>query len=340
MSTLCGTGPVPIATHVALARLNQALREHPVHVDLLIEAIPRLEAKDSSGIEGIVTTGSAMFQAAASRYAQPDPATKEATAYAVALKSGTASMASFPLSWRTAKSIASTLHGQDMDLRRTTAPLKDQNTGATVYTPPLRQDALQHLISDWEKFGHTDSSLDAVTKAGLMHYQFVAIHPFADGNGRTARIMHLLWLQHLGLLDYPVLYLSRFILARRPEYYAALQATHSCGNASKILQFFSEVTEAAALWTLSRLHAVVRLHAETCKALLRHVPPRAVTPISLVLFARPYCRISDIVRTGVAKAPTAAKYMQKLTAAGILQEYRLGPEKIYAFSALEAALAC
>ncbi|MDP2096490.1 MAG: Fic/DOC family N-terminal domain-containing protein, partial [Hydrogenophaga sp.] len=210
-----------IEARAALAELKQAAELIPNQA-MLINTIPLLEAKDSSEIENIVTTTDQLFQ-----YAQghdnADPATKEALRYRTALHQGFQSLKSRPLCTATAVEVCRTLKGVDMDIRRTPGTqLANDRTGEVVYTPPEGEARLRDMLANWERFLHNQTELDPLIRMAVGHYQFEAIHPFTDGNGRTGRVLNILYLIQEELLNLPILYLSRHVIAHKADYYRLL----------------------------------------------------------------------------------------------------------------------
>ena len=200
-----------IRARAALAELNQAGKLLP-NQGLLVNLLPVLEAQGSSEIENIVTTTDRLFQ-----YAQEeddaDPMTKEALSYRRALFNGFKSLGRLPLSTRTAVDICTTLKNCNMDIRKQLGTaLQNTITGEVIYTPPTGEERIRVLLKNWEDFLHADDDYDPLVKLAVLHYQFEAIHPFTDGNGRTGRILNILYLIEKELLSLPILYLSRFVL--------------------------------------------------------------------------------------------------------------------------------
>src|SRR3990170_955389 len=214
-----------VGARAALAELKQAGELIP-NQSILINTLLVLEARASSEIENIVTTADRLFRFAQDDESeQADPPTKEALRYQSALMHGLRVLAKKPVTTGMAVEICRTLRGIAIDIRKVPGTaLKNQTTGTVVYTPPEGQDRLRDLLANWERFLHDDSDLDPLIRMAVGHYQFEAIHPFTDGNGRTGRILTLLFLVEQGLLDQPVLYLSRAIIRRRVDYYRLLLA--------------------------------------------------------------------------------------------------------------------
>ena len=318
-----------IEARAAVAELKQAGRLLP-NQDVLINTIPLLEARASSEIENIVTTTDQLF-----RYAQPDrealadPATKEALRYRAALRRGVELLKKKPLATATAVEVCRTLLGVNVDVRRVPGTaLVNEGTGQPVYTPPEGEALLRTLLANWERFLHEAEDVDPLIRMAVAHYQFEAIHPFTDGNGRTGRILNLLFLVEQELLELPVLYLSRAISRRKTDYYRLLLAvtTHAAWE-EWILYMLRAVAETAQ-WTTGRIRAIRDLIQETAEH-VRHefgAPNRELVD---VIFVQPYCRIKNVVDAGIAQRQTAAVYLKQLAKAGVLEEVKVGREKLF-----------
>lgn len=211
-----------ISARAVLAELRIAGQLIP-NPSVLVHAIPVLEARDSSAIENIVTTKDALFRATSEAEIANDPSAKEASRYCACLYHGLAALKQRPLSTNTALEICRIITGVDIDIRRIPGTsLHDSHTGEIVYTPPEGEPLLRQLMANWEAVLHAEGDLDPIVRMAVLHYQFEAIHPFPDGNGRTGRVLNILTLIAAGLLDLPTLYLSRHILRTRGDYYRLL----------------------------------------------------------------------------------------------------------------------
>ncbi|WP_372612864.1 Fic family protein, partial [Halomonas sp.] len=236
-----------IPARVALAELKQAGELLP-NQGLLINLLPLLEARDSSDIENIVTTTDRLFQFAQDD-THADPATKEALRYRTALNSGYRELARRPLCTNTAVEICSTIKGVDMEIRRVPGiNLANQDTGEVIYTPPMGEAALRDLLANWERYLHEEDGVDPLIKMAVAHYQFEAIHPFTDGNGRTGRVLNILYLIEQRLLSLPILYLSRYIVLHKPDYYRLLLAVTREGQWQEWLLYMLKAVEYTARW--------------------------------------------------------------------------------------------
>ena len=316
-----------ISARAAIAELKTAGELIPDQ-GLLINILPMLEAKDSSRIENIVTTSDQLFQYA-DRADGADPATKEALRYRTALYDGYTHLEDYPLCTNTAVAICTKLRAVQTDIRKTPGTvLRDQNNNV-VYTPPVGEDSIRELLANWERFIHGDDDLDPLVKMAIAHYQFECIHPFPDGNGRTGRILNILYLIQSELLSRPILYLSRFILERRDDYYTLLRRVTEEGDWESWILFMLEAVESTSRWTTDKISIVRALMAETTEYVREKLPKIYTHELVQALFAQPYCRIDNLVERGVAKRQTASTYLKQLVEIGVLEEMSVGREKLY-----------
>lgn len=316
-----------ISARAAIAELKTAGELIPDQ-GLLINILPMLEAKDSSRIENIVTTSDQLFQYA-DRADGADPATKEALRYRTALYDGYTHLVDYPLCTNTAVAICTKLRAVQTDIRKTPGTvLRDQNNNV-VYTPPVGEDSIRELLANWERFIHGDDDLDPLVKMAIAHYQFECIHPFPDGNGRTGRILNILYLIQSELLSLPILYLSRFILERRDDYYTLLRRVTEEGDWESWILFMLEAVESTSRWTTDKISIVRALMAETTEYVREKLPKIYTHELVQALFAQPYCRIDNLVERGVAKRQTASTYLKQLVEIGVLEEMSVGREKLY-----------
>lgn len=322
-----------IAARAAVAELKAAGQLIP-NQGVLINSIPLLEAQASSEIENIVTTTDQMFLFDGASEVEADPATKEALRYRTALWEGFQTLASRPLSTNTAVQICRAIKGVDMDIRRTPGTtLSNDRTGQVIYTPPEGEDLLREKLANWERWMHGtlpgSEDVDPLIRMAAGHYQFEAIHPFTDGNGRTGRVLNLLYLVEQGLLDIPVLYLSRHILRNKAAYYSGLQAVTETGAWEPWLLYMLQGVTETATWTMNKVVALRHLLTETTEKMRREAGQIYSRELAELVFVRPYCRIAHVVDAGLAKRQTASTYLKELVAIGILREHKLGREKVF-----------
>ena len=316
-----------ISARAAIAELKTAGELIPDQ-SLLINILPMLEAKDSSRIENIVTTSDQLFQYV-DRAENADPATKEALRYRTALHNGYLHLNDYPLCTNTAIKICTALRAVQTDIRKTPGTvLRDQDENV-VYTPPVGETTIRDLLANWERFLHAEDDVDPLIKMAISHYQFECIHPFPNGNGRTGRILNILYLIQTGLLSLPILYLSRFILERRNDYYTLLRSVTANGDWQSWILFMLEAVENTATWTTRKIAVVRALMAETTEYVRKELPKIYTHELVRALFAQPYCRIENLVQAGLAKRQTASSYLKQLVEIGVLEEMNVGREKLY-----------
>jgi Fic family protein len=318
-----------VKARAALAELNLAGQLIPDQT-VLINAIPLLEAKDSSEIENIVTTNDALFREASEIDDNGDFAAKEAVRYRSALNTGFHALRTRPLTARTAVEVCSSIKGTEMDVRRTPGTqLKNSFTGEVIYTPPVGADRIRDMLTNWEKYLHASDDIDPVIRMAVLHYQFEAIHPFADGNGRTGRILNILVLVQAGLLSMPTLYLSRHILRTKVDYYRLLdEVTREQAWEAWILYMLTAV-ETTAAWTNLRVRAIRRLMENTSDYIRSKAPGIASYELVHTIFAQPYTRITHLIERGIAKRVSASRYLKQLADLGVLREQKVGRDKLF-----------
>lgn len=326
-----------IPARAALAALNQAVTLMP-NPAMLVNTLPMLEAKDSSEIENIVTTADRLFLHAGSSD-QADPATKEALRYRSALYWGVQSLQERPLCTATAVEVCRKIKGVQLDVRRTPGTqLVNDRSGEVVYTPPQGEALLRTLLANWESYQHTAVDTDPLVRMAVAHYQFEAIHPFVDGNGRTGRVLNLLFLVQEGLLHLPVLYLSRAILRQKADYYRLLRGVTQAQAWEDWVLFMLRCVEETAVWTHAKVLAIHALAGHTAAHARLHLPKLYSRELVDVIFEQPYCRIANLVERGIAQRQAASRYLHALADLGILEERTVGKEKLFLHPRLLALL--
>ncbi|MGM0632073.1 MAG: protein adenylyltransferase Fic [Pseudomonadota bacterium] len=318
-----------IDARAALAELKQAAELIPNQA-MLINTLPLLEAKDSSEIENIVTTTDALLQFADGDQARADAATKEALRYRKALYEGWQTLTRRPINTNMAESICSQIKGIDMTVRKVPGTtLANDRTGDVIYTPPQGEKILRDLLSNWEKALHDQPDIDPLVRMAVMHYQFEAIHPFTDGNGRTGRILNILYLVQEDLLNLPILYLSRFIIANKERYYSSLLAVTREQAWESWILYMLDAVETTAQWTTQKIVSIRNLADHTADHVRERLPKIYSRELIDVLFQQPYCRIGNLVDAGIAKRQTASEYLKKLADIDVLTEKPVGRERIF-----------
>jgi Fic family protein len=329
-----------VAARSALAELRVAAALIP-NPAVLINTLPLLEAQASSEIENVVTTADELFRHLDTDEGA-DPATREALRYRSALLEGVRHIDERPLSTATAEAICSRIKGVDMMVRSVPGTrIARARTGAIVYTPPERKQSLRDLLTNWEEFLHEPddhAALDPLVRMAVAHYQFEAIHPFTDGNGRTGRVINSLFLVQRGLLDRPILYLSRFIIAHKADYYRLLLEVTRDGAWEAWILYMLRGIEDTARWTVAKIAAIRQLTTMVTDHLRAKHPKLYDRDLVDVIFEQPYCRIRNVVDRGLGTRQSASKYLHGLVAAHVLREVRVGREVLFVNPRLMALL--
>ena len=318
-----------INARVALAELKQAAELIP-NAAVLVNALPLLEARASSEIENIVTTTDKLFEFVDRAENNADAATKEALRYRTALFEGTKMVRRGMLTVDMAIQICSTIKDVELDIRDDSGTkLSNQKSGEVIYTPPVGQTLLQNKLDNWADFMHENNDIDPLIRMAVQHYQFEAIHPFTDGNGRTGRIINILFLVEQGLLDSPILYLSRHIIQNKGDYYRLLlNVTHNQAWGDWIMFVLNGVEETCN-WTTDKIKAIRELMQHTSQYVHKQLPKSYSWELVEALFKQPYCRINNLVSAGVAKRQTASVYLKQLADIGVLREVKSGRETLF-----------
>jgi Fic family protein len=303
---------------------------------ILINAIPLQEARLSSEIENIVTTQDELFRAAIDEASATDPQTREVLRYRTALRHGYESLAAGALSLELVREVCSILRDQPIWFRSAGEQVHIGNplTGAVTYTPPRGGRSLVHKLRNLEQFLLAPDGPDPLIRMAVAHYQFEAIHPFTDGNGRAGRILNILYLIHAGLLTIPVLYLSRYIIQRKPDYYRLLREITEAGRWEPWLLYMLRGVEETASWTTDRIRAIRDLFDATVERCRAEAPKVYSKELVELIFRQPYCKIAFVVEAGVARRQTASEYLQELERLGVLVAEKRGREVIYKHPAL------
>lgn len=316
-----------IAARTALAELKLAGGLIP-DPSILVHAIPNLEAKDSSAIENIVTTNDELYKDASGITQDSSATTKEAARYRNALYSAVDNLEQRPLSVRIAVDTCRIITGIDLDVRRTPGTtLTNTFTGEVIYTPPEGEQRLRDLLGNWEHFANTSLDIDPLVRMAVLHYQFEAIHPFPDGNGRTGRILNILGLIQDGVLDLPTLYLSRHILKTRGAYYSLLSRVTSHREWEAWILYMLTAVEETSIWTTAKIKAIRALMDDTTA----YVRANSKLPHAVIeqIFMQTYNRIGNLVARGIAGREASAKYLRELEKLGVLEAQKEGREVIF-----------
>lgn len=317
-----------ISARAALAELNQSAKLIP-NQSILINTLPLLEAQSSSEIENIVTTTDKLFQ-----YAQEeqnaDSATKEALRYRTALFTGFQELVKKPLNTNTCIAICSQIKGQQMQIRKVPGTaLASDKSGTVIYTPPEGEEVIRHLLGNWEQFIHNETDLDPLIRLAVAHYQFEAIHPFTDGNGRTGRVVNSLYLIQEELLTLPILYLSRYIIQNKQDYYRLLLKVTKEQAWEEWITFILRGIAETSHWTTEKIQAITQLAEHTREFIKESLPKVYSYELVDLICEQPYCRINNLVEREIAKRQTASVYLKQLCDIGVMKEIDAGREKLF-----------
>ena len=320
------------SAHRYLAELKGMAATIP-NETILISTLTLQEAKDSSEIENIITTHDDLYKSELFSDFITSPAAKEVGNYAAALQKGFAQVRkSRLLTVNHILEIHKELEQNDAGIRKLPGTeLKNERTGATIYTPPQNHEDIIRLMSNLERFinDETLTDLDPLVKMAVIHYQFESIHPFYDGNGRTGRIIDILYLVAKGLLDIPILYLSRYIISNKMEYYRLLQEVRNTGDWERWILYMLEGVETTARQTIWLIQSIKKIMMEYKHRIRKELPKIYSQDLLNNLFRHPYTKIEYLQNDLRVSRLTSTKYLQKLTEHGFLNKSKIGRYNYY-----------
>ena len=300
---------------------------------LLVNTIVLQESKDSSAIENIVTTQDELYLAATETEAG-SPEAKEVLQYRQALYTGLGKMCAENglIRTNTIVQMVQTIKQNQAGIRNIPGTvLKNAITGETIYTPPCCEDVLREKLAALEAYIHLDQpdDPDPLIKMCLIHYQFEAIHPFADGNGRTGRMLNTLYLVQQGLLTEPVLFLSGYILQHKNTYYSLLNAVTEEGQWQDWIMYMLTAIEETSKRTAGLIRDIIALKNHIEKELQRVLGASYDHELLQLLFKQPYLKIELIEKAGIAHRQTASTWLKKMTTAGLVRPLKRGRTTYY-----------
>lgn len=299
---------------------------------ILINTLALQEAKESSAIENIITTHDELFQEELFMETSSNLAAKEVRRYAVALKKGFEMVRKNGLlTNRHVLEIQAELEGNRAGFRKMPGTqLKNKDTGETVYIPPQNPEDIVRLMDNLEKFINEDAlcPADPLIKMAVAHHQFESIHPFYDGNGRTGRIINILYLVQKGLLNIPVLYLSRYIIQKKSEYYRLLQVVRNTGAWEEWILYILDGVESTSRQTIAIVTGIGKAMLDY-KHRIREKYKFYSQDLLNNLFSHPYTKIDFLKRDLRISRLTATKYLDRLAADGFLRKKKMGRSNYY-----------
>lgn len=314
----------------ALSELKGAITNLP-NPTLFVDTINLQEAQASSAIENIITTQDELFKASVSDKGTDNPATKEVMYYKDALWFGFEQINQKPLlTTNLFISIMQVIKENRSGIRNAPGTqLKNPATGQVVYTPPEGEAVIREKLKNLEDFIHAEDGIDPLIKMAVIHYQFEAIHPFFDGNGRTGRIILLLYLKLMGLLDLPALYMSDYIIRHKNNYYTHLRQVTEAGKWQEWILFMLDMVEQTALKGRRQITGIENLMLQMSSEVQQKLPKIYSKDLVELLFKLPYTKRLQLERAGLGNLKTVGNYLKELEEAGFLKSEQVGKEKLY-----------
>jgi Fic family protein len=295
---------------------------------MLINTLVLQEAKDSSTIENIFTTNDELYKAFSSSGSNVNPSTKEVLRYREALWNAFSKLKTpSDFSINLAVDIFKTITGKNEEIR--TAQVYIGSTRSVVYTPPEPGNTLNEKLNNWTNTALNESTVDPLIKMALLHYQFEAMHPFTDGNGRTGRILNVLFLCNQKLIDLPVIYLSKYILENKNDYYRLLKEVTESGHWKNWIIFMLDAVKDTAADTLEKVNTIYNSYLTAIDKVKTEAPEIYTHELIEVIYNQPYCKIAILEEKKIASRNTASKYLRKLEELGILASEQVGRETLY-----------
>lgn len=315
----------------ALAELKGIAKTIPNQA-MLINAIVLQEAKDSSEIENIITTQDELYTALTINQSNISSATKEVINYRKAIFLGFDFVKNQEfLTVNDIVKVQESLVDNSAGIRSTPGTvLKNDKTGEIVYTPPQDKQEILDLLSNFINYYNQDTSdLSPLISMAILHYQFESIHPFYDGNGRTGRILNILFLILNRMIDIPILYLSSYIIEYKSDYYKLLNHTNKTGEWEEWILFMMRAVESTSLQTIKKINAIRNLLESTIDEIQRIAPKIYRKELVELLFEQPYSKIEFVVKRLNVERKAASRYLRELESLGILESHKIGRETLY-----------
>ena len=313
----------------ALSELNGALRNLP-NPTLFLDTIHLHEAKSSSEIENIVTTNDDLYRDMVADQKMGNPAVKEVLRYKKALWIGLERIEQRPfITTNLCVDIVQCIKSNTAGIRSTPGTVLANSHGEVLYTPPSGESVIRDKMADLERFINDSDNLDPLIKMALLHYQFEAIHPFVDGNGRTGRILLLVYLKLTGLLTIPAIYLSDYIIRNKQSYYQLLRGVTEQQDWQPYVMYMLDMVEVTAQRALEQIQTITDLMDSMSNQIKQQVPLAYSKELMEILFHLPYTKRRILVDAGLGTLKTVGNYLSQLEEAGVLESERLGKEKLY-----------
>lgn len=313
----------------ALAQLNGTLLNLP-NPTLFLDTIYLQEAKASSEVENIITTNDELYQSFIAEKKIENTSTKEVLSYKEALWLGLEELKTKPfITTNLCIKIVQCIKRNNASIRTTPGTSLRNQQGETIYTPPSGEVVIREKMTNIERFINAENEIDPLIKMALLHYQFEAIHPFIDGNGRTGRILILLYLKLSGLLEIPAIYLSEYIIQNKRDYYIKLRGVTENENWEDYILYMLDMIEQTALKGLERLTLITNAIEEMSTEIKTKLPKIYSKDLVEILFKLPYTKRQNLINENLGTAKTVGNYLIALEENGIIQSVRVGKEKLY-----------
>lgn len=314
----------------ALAELKGLANSIP-NPAILINSIILREAKSSSEIENIITTDDDLYKAFSSKTKNVNPATKEVLSYREALWFGFNELKKLPLlTTNLFESIYRKIINTSAGIRKTPGTKLVNNKGKTIYTPPEGERLIRDLLANLEKYIHEEhQDVNPLIKSAIIHYQFESIHPFTDGNGRTGRIIIILYFILTNKLNLPILYLSRYIIQNKSDYYKLLLNVTVKNEWEKWILYVLDGIEQTSKYTIRLIEQILALLKLTTDIVNKKKKSPVPKEVIELIFENPYCKTEHIVKRGIAGRKAAERYLKELVRLNILFPEKVGKEVIY-----------
>jgi Fic family protein len=313
----------------ALALFNGSLSNLP-NPRLFIDTIQLQEAKASSEIENIVTTNDDLYQSVVSEMQVKYSSAKEVVSYKEALWLGFQKLEERPfITANLCVEIVQCIKRNTAGIRVTPGTALANSRGEIVYTPPTGEEVIRKKLANLELFINQDQSLDPLIKMAVMHYQFEAIHPFSDGNGRTGRILLLLYLKLEKLLDVPAIFLSGYIIRNKADYYERIRIVTEDNDWESFILFMLDMIEDSAIKGLERLRAIIGIMENMSEQIKNELPKVYSKELVELIFKLPYTKRQFLIDAGLGNPKTVGNYLMDLEKAGFLKSVKVGKEKLY-----------
>ncbi len=313
----------------ALAKLNGVLLNLP-NPTLFLDTIYLQEAKASSEVENIITTNDELYKSIVADKKVENPATKEVLRYKEALWLGLEKIKSKPfITTNLCISIVQCIKQNKASIRNTPGTTLSNTKGEVIYTPPTGEAIIREKMANLEKFINEDLTIDPLIKMALMHYQFEAIHPFSDGNGRTGRILLLLYLKLSGLLETPAIYLSEYIIKNKSDYYKCLRSVTENNDWENYILYMLDMIEETSTKGLMRLNKITNAMTKTSEEIKAKLPKIYSKDLVEILFRLPYTKRQNMIDENIGNPKTVGNYLIMLEENGFLTSVKVGKEKLY-----------